>query len=71
MYGSGSTPGGLLVVAGDSLLTRSDDGQMMMNTFIWHVVDELKALDYNIESIQLSGEGSIANPHSWFVVMSK
>jgi hypothetical protein len=41
------------------------------NPYIWQAVDGFKAQGYTLNSVQLGGQGSQGNPHSWYIVMSK
>jgi hypothetical protein len=57
------------LLSGDLLIPTTAGNQQ--NPFIWLGVDGFKALGYSITSVQLSGQGSQGNPHTWEIVMSK
>ncbi|MGI0043847.1 MAG: hypothetical protein ACRD47_09055 [Nitrososphaeraceae archaeon] len=41
------------------------------NDLIWQIVDMLETKGFNTDSINLTGQGSKGNPHSYLIVMSK
>ena len=41
------------------------------NTGIWELVDALEAKGLTLDSIELTGQGSEGNPHSYLMIMSR
>lgn len=41
------------------------------NTGIWELVDALEAKGLTLDSIELTGQGSERNPHSYLMIMSR
>jgi hypothetical protein len=65
-----------VVLEGDLLILSTDIlGEFAGywdNPYLWLAVDDFrKGLGYSVTSIELSGQGSKGNPHTWNIVMSK
>jgi hypothetical protein len=45
--------------------------QQTYNVAIWKAVDMLETNGFRLMSIDLTGQGSKGNPHSYLIVMSK
>ncbi len=58
-----------VVLNGDLIIPSA--GLNINNPFIWQAVDEFKVQGYRVDSVIVSGQGSQANPHELYVVMSK
>jgi hypothetical protein len=52
-------------------LTGGADAGATQNPYFWKAVDGFKDQGYTITTVELSGQGSVGNPHEWLVVMSK
>lgn len=62
----------LVVLNGDLLIGGArGDGEYVPNLYISAAVSDFQQQGYKINSVNLAGQGSEANPHSWYVVMSK
>jgi hypothetical protein len=60
------------VVLGGDLLINTSPGLYSDNPFLWQAVDGFKAQGYTtIESVLPTGQGTEANPHKLYIVMSK
>lgn len=57
-----------LVLSGDLLIVQLGGGYVD-SRFIWQAVDEFKPQGHTLNSVL--GEGTQANPHQWYIVISK
>lgn len=55
-----------IVFTGDYIGSR-----LTYNIGIWEVVNALEARGLSLDSVELTGEGSEGNPHSYLIIMSR
>ena len=60
----------MVVLTGDLLISTSP-ALYSDNVSIWKAVNNIKDSGYSITSVEVAGQGSQANPHKLYVVMSK